>query len=73
LVVRSITNAAGNVVFTWPSVAGKLYTVISTTNLLPTIAWTNRLDYVDQPGSGGTLSYTSSVSVPETLFRIRVR
>ena len=62
---------AGSQVFSWPSRAQRLYTVITTDDLAQ--AMTNRADFTDRPGTDGVMSYTNDLPTGVDLFGVRVR
>ncbi len=61
--------AGGRVTFSWDSVAGKTYNVERSTNLL---SWTILL--LNQPGTGGILTFTDSATggAPKLFYRVTV-
>ena len=62
---------AGGQVFSWPSRAQRLYSVITTDDLSQ--ALTNRPDFTDQPGMDGVMSFTNYLPTGFNVFGVRVR
>ena len=76
LYIRALSQQGSGALLaiTWPSVAGRHYTMQSSTNLLTTSAWTNVSNFVDQIATGSSMSYTTDVSsVTRKFFQIQAR
>lgn len=72
--ITQIASITTNVVFTWPTVSGKFYTVLASSNLMS--VWTNVPDpaYTNILGGGSFLSYTNKdFTVVPRYFRVKVR
>ena len=56
---------------TWPSRAGRLYTIVATEDMNRPM--TNWPDYIDQPGTDGTMTVTNPALAPLEWLGVRVR
>jgi branched-chain amino acid transport system substrate-binding protein len=63
-----------NLVLRWPSALDRLYTLLYSSNLT-TGTWTSDPSFIDVPGTGNDLCYTSSLpqQMPCGLYRVEVR
>ena len=72
-VVNVVTPPGGGLVITWQSVTGRLYSVLTTKDLI-LLPWTEIAGFVDVPGNNALMSWTNSVlSDPIDYYKIRVR
>jgi len=62
----------GGLALTWPSVAGRLYTVETATAPAPGSGWSARAGFVAMPGSNGVMSVTVPLGSAPAFFRVRV-
>jgi hypothetical protein len=65
-------SPAGNVLLTWGSVPGRLYTVQTRTDLVMGI-WSNAPGYTDLAGTGCDMYFTNSLPDVVRYYRIQVR
>jgi len=65
------SGPVGITLFTWDTVTGHVYTVQTTTNLLPA-AWSNLTGYIDLPGTGSSMNFTNGMNGLLRYYRIRV-
>lgn len=69
-ITQIVWEETGQVV-TWPSRAGRLYTIVATEDM--TRPLTNWPDYIDQPGTDGTMTVTNPAMAPLEWLGVRVR
>jgi len=69
--ITQIVGAATGQAVSWPSRAGRLYTIVATEDMTQPL--TNWPDYVDQPGTDGTMTVTNPTLAPLELLGVRVR
>jgi len=70
--ISPLVGKAGLLSLSWPSVAGRLYTVEATATLLPP-AWHSLPSCTDIPGTGATLNLHLFNNQESQFFRLRVR
>ncbi len=58
-------------ILAWPGRGGRLYTIITADHMGDEM--TNRMDYTEQPGIDGTMSFTNAWPSKANFFSIRVR
>lgn len=71
----NVTTTNGpSVVFTWPSVSGRWYSIYQRPALSGGPPWTAVAAFTNIPGAGGTMSYTDALySVTTRFYRVGVR
>lgn len=74
LSIRAIGNPGpGSVVFLWPSVEGRLYTVDGAAGPSWTNSWTNMPSLTDRQALEPWMCYTSNLAASNSIFRVKVR
>lgn len=69
--VIQVAIETGRQIFSWPGRSGRLYTVVATDDMVA--GMTNRLDYTDQPGMDGEMSFTNDLPPRLQIYGVRVR
>ena len=69
--ITQMAVATNGQTLAWPGRSGRLYTVIATDDLSKEM--TNRMDYVECPGTDGSMSFTNTLPARIDVFGIRVR
>lgn len=67
-------NVTGGIVISWPSVTGKIYRVVTTSDLTDSGSWSNVLDaeYTNKSGDGLIIDYTNTQYDLRRFYRINV-